>query len=114
MDIVLGCTDLDLALRMEQSFSCTESSTSEQRNDYEKRDCSNRMSHALVCSEVNLTSIPGNTWWLDSSTTTNISVSMRGRPKYQKPNDIERYIYVGDSKSVEVEVVGILNYYCVL
>lgn len=25
---------------------------------------------------------------------------------YQKPNDAERYTYVGDGKSVEVEVVG--------
>ena len=30
----------------------------------------------LVCSEVNLASIPRNTWWLDSSATTHISVSM--------------------------------------
>jgi len=31
---------------------------------------------AMVCSEVNLASVPSNTWWLDSSATTNIIVSM--------------------------------------
>ena len=30
----------------------------------------------LVCSEVNLTSVPKHTWWIDSSATTHISVSM--------------------------------------
>jgi len=61
---------------------------------------------ALVCSEVNLASVPSNTWWLDSGTTTNISVSMRGCLNYRKPIDSERWIYVGDGKSVEVEAIG--------
>ena len=59
----------------------------------------------LVCSEVNLASIPRNTWWLDSGVTTNISVSMQGCLSYQKPIDSERWIYVGDGKSVEVEAI---------
>ena len=32
---------------------------------------------SLVCSEVNLTSVPRRTWWLDSAATTHISVSMQ-------------------------------------
>jgi len=60
----------------------------------------------LVCSEVNLASIPRNTWWLDSGTTTHISVSMRGCLSYRKPSDGEKYIFMGDEKSVEVEVIG--------
>lgn len=60
----------------------------------------------LVCSDVNLASVPRNTWWLDSGAITNISVSMQGCMNYRKSNDVERYIYVGDDKSVEVEVVG--------
>jgi hypothetical protein len=60
----------------------------------------------LVCSEVNLASVPRNTWWLDSGATTNISVSMQGCLSYRKPNDAERCIYVGDGKSVEVEAIG--------
>ena len=32
----------------------------------------------LVCSEVNLTSVPKHTWWIDSGATTHISVSMHG------------------------------------
>ena len=57
----------------------------------------------LVCSEVNLALVPGNTWWLDSGAT---SVSMQGCLSYRKPIDSERWIFVGDGKSVEVEVIG--------
>ena len=60
----------------------------------------------LVCSEVNLALVPSNTWWLDSGATTNISVSMKGCLNYRKPTDSERWIYVGDGKSVEVEAIG--------
>ena len=58
----------------------------------------------LVCSEVNLDSVPRNTWWLDFDATTNISVSMQGCLSYRKPIDYEICIFVGDGKSVEVEV----------
>nr|KAJ0209166.1 hypothetical protein LSAT_V11C400188070 [Lactuca sativa] len=61
---------------------------------------------ALVCSEVNLVSVPRNTLWIDSGATTHISVSMHGCLNYQKLNDVERYIYVGDGKQVEVKAVG--------
>lgn len=61
---------------------------------------------SLVCSEVNLASVPGNTWWLDSGATTNISVSMQGCLNFRKPSDTERCIYVGDGKKVEVEAIG--------
>lgn len=63
------------------------------------------MSHGLVCSEVNLALVLGNAWWLDSGATTNISVSMKGFLNNRRPNDVERYIYVGDGKSVEVEAI---------
>ena len=59
----------------------------------------------LVCSEVNLDSIPRNTWWLNSGATTNISVSMQGCLSYQKPIDFGRWIFVRDGKSVEVEAI---------
>ena len=60
----------------------------------------------LVCSEVNLTSVPKHTWWIDSGATTHISVSIQGFLSFQKPNDGERYIFVGDGKKVEVEAIG--------
>ena len=60
----------------------------------------------LVCSEVNLTSVPKHTWWIDYGATTHISVSMQGCLSYRKPNDGERYIFVGDGKKVEVEAIG--------
>ena len=40
------------------------------------------MFFTLVCSEVNLASVPGNTWWLNSGATTHISVSMKGFLSY--------------------------------
>ena len=59
----------------------------------------------MVYSEVNLTSVPRNTWWIDSCVTTHISVSMHGCLSYQAPNDVEIFIYVGDGKPVEVEAI---------
>ena len=61
---------------------------------------------SFVCSEVNLTSVPRHTWWLDSAATTHISVSMQGCFSFRKPSDDERYIYVGDGNPVEVEAIG--------
>ena len=60
----------------------------------------------LVCSEVNLTSVPRHTWWVDSGATTHISVSMQGCLSCRMPSDGERYIYVGDGKAVQVEAIG--------
>ena len=59
----------------------------------------------LVCSKVNLTLVPKYTWWIDSDATTYISVSMQGCLSCRKPNDGERYIFVGDGKKVEVEAI---------
>jgi len=64
------------------------------------------MFFTFVCSEVNLVSVPKNTWWLDSGATTHISASMQGCLSYRRPSDGERYIFVGDEKSVEVEAIG--------
>ena len=63
----------------------------------------------MVCSKVNLASIPRNTWWLDSVATTHISVSMQGCLSYRKPNNGERCIFVGDRKLMEVDVIGIFR-----
>ena len=60
----------------------------------------------LVCFEVNLASMPRHTWWIDSSATTHICVSMQGCLNYQKPIDAKRFIYVGDGKTIEVEEIG--------
>ena len=60
----------------------------------------------MVCSKVNLISVPRHMWWIDSGVTTHISVSMQGCLNYWKPNNGERYIYVGDDKKVEIETIG--------
>ena len=56
-----------------------------------------------------MTSVPKYTWWIDSGATTHISVSMQGCLSCRKPNDGERYIFVGDGKKVEVETIGIFR-----
>ncbi|CAM8957193.1 unnamed protein product [Rhodiola kirilowii] len=62
--------------------------------------------HTLVCSEVNLSSVSRNTWWLDSSATTHICVSMQGCLSFRRPTDAKWRVYVGDGQSVEVEAIG--------
>ena len=63
----------------------------------------------LVYSEVNLTLVPRHTWWIDSSATTHIIVSMQGCLSCRKLIDGERYIYVGDGKLVKVEAIGMFR-----
>ena len=60
----------------------------------------------LICSKVNLASVPKDTWWVDSGATTHISVSMLGCMWSRPPIDGERFIYVGDGNKVSVEAVG--------
>ena len=80
---------------------------------HQKKQCINyHAEHAkrgmllyLVFSEVNLTLVPRHTWWIDSSATTHISVSMQGCLTCRRPSDGERYVYIGDGKSVEVETI---------
>ena len=48
IQIVLGCMDLDLALRSEQPASLTDLSTSDERRHFEKWDRSNRMSLMIL------------------------------------------------------------------
>ena len=64
------------------------------------------MFFTLAYLEVSLASIPRNSWWLDSIATTHISVSMQGCLSYRRPSYGERYIFMGDGKSVEVEAIG--------
>ncbi|KAL8157842.1 hypothetical protein AgCh_002526 [Apium graveolens] len=61
---------------------------------------------AFVCSEVNLASVPKDTWWVDSGATTHISVYMQGFLWSRPPIDAERFIYVGNDNKVSVEAVG--------
>ena len=64
------------------------------------------MLHNLVYSEINLSSVSGHTWWIDSGATTYINVSIQACLSCRKPNDVKRYIYVG---KVEVEAIGKLR-----
>ncbi|XP_073045533.1 uncharacterized protein [Primulina eburnea] len=48
IQIVLGCMDMDLAIRMEKPTTPTEISSSEERARFEKWDCSNRISLMII------------------------------------------------------------------
>ena len=61
---------------------------------------------SLVWSEVNLTSVPRHTWWIDYGSTSQISLSIQGFLSCWKPSDGERYIHVSDGKTVKVEAIG--------
>ncbi|CAJ2664638.1 unnamed protein product [Trifolium pratense] len=79
-----------------------------------KKDCSKYAAwrekkgnfFTFVCSEINLVSVPKDTWWVDSGATTHISMSMQGCLWSRPPSDAERFIYVGDDNKVAVEAIG--------
>jgi hypothetical protein len=79
-----------------------------------KKDCSKYAAwrtkkgrlFTFVCSEVNLTSVPSNTWWIDSGATIHTSISMQGCLWSRLPSDDERFIFVGDGNAVPVEAIG--------
>ena len=81
---------------------------------HKKKDCSKYTAWhvkkgtllTLVCFKVNLTFVPEYTWWVDSGATTHISVSMQGCLRSRAPTDAERFIFVGDGKSVAVVAIG--------
>ena len=52
IEITLGCIDVDLALRTEQPFTPTTSSTSKDRRDYEKWVRSNHMSIMIIKRDI--------------------------------------------------------------
>ncbi|KAK4483887.1 hypothetical protein RD792_011096 [Penstemon davidsonii] len=60
----------------------------------------------FVCSEVNLSMVPSDTWWIDTGATTHISVTLQDCLSYREPIDGERYIYVGNGNKAEVVAVA--------
>ena len=50
-------------------------------------------------------SIPRYMWWIAFGAITHIILSIKGCLNYQKPNDDERYIYVGDGKTIVVKAI---------
>ena len=59
----------------------------------------------LICAEVNIASIPTNTWWLDSGATIHVSVSMQGCLHYRKPRSEEKDVFTGNDTSARVEAI---------
>ena len=66
---------------------------------------------SLVCFEVNLTSVPQHTWWLDSAATTHSSVSMQGCLSCQNPSDDEDTSMLVMAIRWKLRQLGLL-YYC--
>ncbi|RDX62780.1 hypothetical protein CR513_58849, partial [Mucuna pruriens] len=59
----------------------------------------------LVCSKVNLTFVPTDTWWIDSGAIIQISVTMQDCLWSRPPSDNERFIFVGDDNKVAIETI---------
>jgi len=47
-----------------------------------------------------------DSWWVDSGSTTHISMSLQGCLWSRRPSNAERFIYVGDGNKVSVEAIG--------
>ena len=61
---------------------------------------------SLVNSISLLSSVPKNTWWLDTGATNHISVSLQGCTSKRKPNQGEKYLYMGAGDPLEVEWIA--------
>lgn len=80
---------------------------------HKKKHCTNYQAwHAkksilfiLIFSEVNLILVSRYSRSIDSGAIAHISVSMQGCLSCRKPSDRERYIYVDDEKTIEVEII---------
>ena len=72
----------------------------------------------FVCSEINLAVVPTDTWWIDTSATTHISVMMQGCLRSRMPTNGDRYIYVGNGNKAAVKAISIfrlqLDFRCTL
>ena len=62
----------------------------------------------LICIEVNLVFVPTDTWWIDSSATNHVSVSMEGCLHFRKPRSEAKYRLTGNDTSARVE--GIITF----
>lgn len=60
---------------------------------------------ALVCFKVNLAFVPKDTWWVDSSSTIHISMSIQGYFRSQLLSNVKRFIFVGDDNKVTVKAI---------
>ena len=63
----------------------------------------------FVCSEINLTIVPIDTWWIDTGATTHINVTIQGCLRSQMSFDGERYIYVGNGNTAVVKAIGLFR-----
>ena len=63
----------------------------------------------FVCSKINLSIVPTDTWGIDTGATTHISVTMQGCLRSRMPTDAKRYIYVGNDNKVAIKAIGLLD-----
>ena len=68
--------------------------------------------------KINLAIVPTDTWWIDTSATTHISVMMQGCLRSRMPTNGDRYIYVGNGNKAAVKAISIfrlqLDFRCTL
>ena len=63
----------------------------------------------FVCSEVNLALIPNHIWWIDTSATTHISVTLQGCLRSRVSINAKRFIYIGNGNKAHIEVIGLFR-----
>ena len=63
----------------------------------------------LICTKVNLASVPTDTWWLDSGATIHVSMSRQGCLHFQKPRSEEKYVFIGNDTSARVGRTGTIR-----
>ena len=62
--------------------------------------------NAFVCFESNLSEVPSNTWWLDSSATTHVSNTMQGFLTFQSTNLNDNFFFMGNLIKAPIEGMG--------
>ena len=68
------------------------------------------MSHAYVCSEINLALVLPHTWWIDTDVTIHICNSLQDFQTQRRLHLVERYVYMGDRNKAAVEAIGVCRF----
>jgi hypothetical protein len=76
------------------------------RQWFEKKGKCQIKGFVSVCFESNLTEVPSNTWWLDSTTITHVSNMMQEFLSIQTINPNENFMLMGNRVRASIETIG--------
>ena len=85
--------------------------------DHIKQDCikyqkwliKKGISHAYVCSEINLALVPPHTLWIDIGATIHICNPLQDFQTQRRPSPAERYVYMGDGNKLQLKLLVFLS-----